>query len=75
MRLNISLLQLFVLNAVLVIIPSSEASPSGTVLPQWAHNCSQFEPNRTDNECGSEACSPGVHSYTATSGFDSGEGI
>jgi hypothetical protein len=75
MRLNISLLQLLLLNAVLVIIPSSEASPATMLPPQWAHSCYQFEPNRTDNECGSEFCTPGVHSFTAASGYSDGEGI
>ena len=74
MRLNIALLQLLLLNAVLVIIPASSASPASTVPPQFSHSCRQFEANQSQT-CGSVDCPPGERTYMAASGFDAGEGI
>ena len=74
MRLNLALLKLLLLNTVLVIIPSSEASPSRTLPIQFVHQCRQFDANEP-NTCGSEFCPPGIQNFMAASGFDSGEGI
>lgn len=74
MRLNIALIQLLLLNAVLVLIPTSEASSRSTASPIQLPDCRQFDPNTTAY-CGSVDCPPGEHSYTVASGYDSGEGI
>lgn len=74
MKLNVALLRLLVLNAVLVGIPSSEASPSKALPPQFTHYCQQFDPDQSQ-ECGSEFCTPGVHSFMAASGYETGEGV
>src|SRR6266403_1080661 len=76
MKLNIALLKLLLLNAVLVIIPASEASnSSGSLPPQFTHDCRNFEPDHSST-CGSgnQECPPSETSYSATSGYDDGEG-
>jgi putative metal-binding protein len=74
MRLNTALLHLLVLNIALVFITTSEASSVKVAPPQLVHSCMQYDPNQPD-DCGSDFCTPGNHSFTKSSGFPSGEGI
>lgn len=74
MRLNTALLHLLVLNIALVFITTSEASSVKVAPPQLVHSCRQYDPNETD-DCGSDFCTPGNHSFTKSSGLSSGEGI
>src|SRR2546423_7380454 len=76
MRLNISLLQLLMLNAVLVLIPTSKASSSTTGRAFQSIECQQYEADRSAS-CGSgtENCPPAETSYMTNSGFPAGEGI
>lgn len=77
MKLNVALLNLLLLNAVLVIIPASEANgPSSSQPPQFTHDCRNFEPDHSAS-CGSgnAECPPSVTDYSTTTGYSDGEGV